>query len=73
VQKINVYEANAPFDFRFLYYISIFFESCGQNLTHIQIKIEGVVHFKIKTFADNLLTPMSSKISMSIFLQLKRN
>jgi len=26
-----------------------------------------------KTFADNLLTPMSSKMSMSFFLQLKRN
>jgi len=27
----------------------------------------------IKTFADNLLTPMSSKMSMSFFLQSKRN
>jgi len=26
-----------------------------------------------KTFADNLLTPMSSKMSMSFFLQSKRN
>jgi len=35
--------------------------------------VKGVVHFKKKTFADNSLTPMSSKISMSFFLQLKRN
>jgi len=35
---------------------------------------KGVVHFKKKkTFADNLLTPMSSKMSMSFFLQSKRN
>jgi len=34
---------------------------------------KGVVHFKKKTFADNLLTPMSSKISMSFFLQSKIN
>jgi len=34
--------------------------------------VKGVVHFQ-KTFADNLLTPMSSKMSMSFFLQLKRN
>jgi len=42
-------------------------------LTFDQFK--GVVHFKKKkTFADNLLTPMSSKkMSMSFFLQLKRN
>jgi len=33
---------------------------------------KGVVHFK-KTFADNLLTPMSSKISTFFFLQSKRN
>jgi len=31
--------------------------------------IKGVVHFKKKTFADNLLTPVSSKMSMSFFLQ----
>jgi len=36
-------------------------------------QFKGVVHFKKKTFADNLLTPMSTKISMSFFLQLKRN
>jgi len=36
-------------------------------------RVKGVVHFKKKTFADNLLTPMSSKISMSFFLQLKIN
>jgi len=37
--------------------------------------LKGVVHFKKKkkTFADNLLTPMSSKMSMSFFLQSKRN
>jgi len=28
---------------------------------------------KEKTFADNLLTPMSSKMSISFFLQSKRN
>jgi len=29
---------------------------------------KGVIHFKKnKTFADNLLTPMSSKMSMSFF------
>jgi len=28
---------------------------------------------KKKTFVDNLLTPMSSKMSMSFFLQSKRN
>jgi len=28
---------------------------------------------KKKTFADNLFTPMSSKISISFFLQSKRN
>jgi len=38
-------------------------------------RVQGVVHFKKKktTFADNLLTPMSSKMSMSFFLQWKRN
>jgi len=35
--------------------------------------VKGVVHFFKKTFADNLLTPMSSKISMSFFLHSKRN
>jgi len=38
--------------------------------------VKGVVHLKKKkkkTFSDNLLTPMSSKISMSFFLQSKRN
>jgi len=35
----------------------------------IKRDIKGVVHFKKKTFADNLLTPMSSKMSMSFFLQ----
>jgi len=34
--------------------------------------LKGVVHFW-KFFADNLLTPMSSKMSMSFFLQSKRN
>jgi len=37
------------------------------------ITFKGVVHFLKKTFADNLLTPMSSKMSMSFFLQSKRN
>jgi len=36
--------------------------------------VKGVVHFKKKkTFAHNLLTPMSFKMSMSFFLQSKRN
>jgi len=38
--------------------------------------LKGVVHLKKKTkktFADNLLTPMSFKMSMSFFLQSKRN
>jgi len=37
--------------------------------------LKGVVHLKKKkkTFADNLLAPMSSKIFMSFFLQSKRN
>jgi len=36
--------------------------------------LKRVVHFKKKTtFPDHLLTPMSSKMSMSFFLQLKRN
>jgi len=51
------------------------------NLAFIYIsinifKLKGLVHFKKKikkTFADNLLTPMSSKMSMSFFLQSKRN
>jgi len=30
---------------------------------------KGLVH----NFSDNLLTPMSSKLFMSFFLQLKRN
>jgi len=33
---------------------------------------EGVIHF-FKKIADNLLNPMSSKMSMSFFLQSKRN
>jgi len=33
---------------------------------------KGVIHFKKnKTFADNLLTPMSSKMSMSFFFSRK--
>jgi len=31
--------------------------------------VKGVVHFLKKTFADNLLAPMSSKTSMSFFLK----
>jgi len=37
------------------------------------IAIHFLVHFKKKTFADNLLAPVSSKMSTSFFLQLKRN
>jgi len=48
-----------------------------QPLLNIKpVGLKGVVHFKKKqktkkqkTFADNLLTPMSSKMSMSLFLQ----
>jgi len=36
-----------------------------------KIYFKGVVHLKKKTFADNLLTPMSSKISISFFLSRK--
>jgi len=43
------------------------------RLLHPQISIKGVVHFLKKTFVDNLLTPMPSKMSMSFFLQSKRN
>jgi len=40
----------------------------------LPIVLKGVVHLKKKkTFADNFLTPMSSEISKSFFLQLKRN
>jgi len=47
-------------------------------LLHLSVDIKnrtcyfkGVVHFKKKTFADYLLTPMLSKMSMSFFLQSK--
>jgi len=48
------------------------------NYKSYKLYIKGVVHFKKNklkkiTFADNLLTPMSSKMSMSFFLQSKRN
>jgi len=43
-----------------------------QTMQNWKAMIKQVDHFKKKTFADNLLTPMSSKISMSFFLQLKR-
>jgi len=36
-------------------------------------RFKGVVHVLKKTFADNLLTPMSSKMFMSFYLQSKRN
>jgi len=40
----------------------------------IKVTMKGVVHFKKKKmYADNLLTPMSSKMSISFFLQSKRN
>jgi len=38
----------------------------------VNYPFKGVVHLK-KTFADNLLTPMSSKMFMSFFLRSKRN
>jgi len=37
------------------------------------LDIKGVVHFKKKKNVDNLLTPISSKKSMSFFLQSKIN
>jgi len=41
---------------------------------NIFMLVKGVVNFFfLKTFADNLLTPMSSKMSMSFYLQSKRN
>jgi len=43
---------------------------------YLSALLKGLVHLKKKqkkTFADNLLTPMSSKKSMSFFLQSKRN
>jgi len=44
------------------------------KIKYKQINVKGVVHFyKKKTFADNLLSPMPSKMSMSFFLQSKRN
>jgi len=42
------------------------------SFSHLKT-LKGVVHFKKKTFADNLLTPISPKMSMSFFLQSKRN
>jgi len=45
----------------------------GLDLSEISHLFKGVVRFKRKTFADNLLTPMSSKMSMSFFLHSKRN
>jgi len=44
---------------------------CYTSHCNLKMNIKGVVHFK-KTFADNLLTPMSSKMSMSFFLHLKK-
>jgi len=49
---------------------------CSQSLVAYRLvfTVKGVVHFKKKkTFADNLPTPMSSKMSMSFYLQSKRN
>jgi len=37
------------------------------NASLLNISIKGVVHFKKKKLADNLLTPMSFNISMSFF------
>jgi len=42
------------------------------NLSGVVRKF-GVVHSKKNIFADNLLAPMSSKMSTSFFLQSKRN
>jgi len=36
-----------------------------------EITFKGVVHFLKKTFADNLLTPMLSKLSTSFFFSRK--
>jgi len=45
-----------------------------ESFLEVLSALKGVVHLKKKkTFADNLLTPMSSKISMSFFLQSERN
>jgi len=45
------------------------------HLFHLWVLLflKGVVHFKKTTFVDNLLAPMSSKMSTSFFLQSKRN
>jgi len=51
-------------------------ESCKQHLGVLKQLKELFTLKKTKqkkTFADNLLTPMSSKMSMSFFLQWKRN
>jgi len=46
----------------------------GLNTIHSFNKIfKGVVNFKKKIFADNLITPTSFKMSTSFFLQSKRN
>jgi len=49
----------------------IFLILCTFNERVLYVK--GVVHFQKKIFADNLLTPMSFKMSISFFLQSKRN
>jgi len=41
--------------------------------TIVIFTLKGVVQFFLKNVADNLLTTMSSKISMSFFLQSKIN
>jgi len=43
-----------------------------QPFPQTKLWVKGVVHFLKKTFADNLLTLMSSKIFMSFFLQSKK-
>jgi len=46
----------------------LWIKSFTSNFIYI---LKGVVHFSKKTFADNLLTPMSSKMSMSVEKKLR--
>jgi len=48
----------------------IIVESMESFIVENVLKIIKIIHIKL---ADNLLTPMSSKMSMSFFLQSKRN
>jgi len=64
----------------YFHIITLFYTIFVMNTMHIKIMIvlnrlsffKGLIHFS-KTFPDNLLTHMSSKISMSFFLQSRRN